>query len=112
MNRLEALKAMLDGKKVGHPKLVHGSYYVLEERRDPIRLKQEYDQTDSNSEMSYDDGYYIIKNKVKKYKVLYKVNGELYISQAYFSSVEDFDQHLKPLKPLQILESTMIEVEE
>lgn len=119
MNRLEAIKAMLDGKKVGHHRLTPYEYYSLEERRDPIRLKQEYDQTDSSGEMSYDDGYYIIKNKVKKYKVLYigiedldMKHPYLMISSAFYKGIDDFKGVHDNLIPLQLLETTMIEVEE
>lgn len=119
MNRLEALKAMLEGKKVGHPKLLNDVYYVLENSTNPIRLKAREDDNSMVTNMSHDDGYYIIKNKVKKYKVLFIAKDAILdaypnyqVSGAYYKSLEDFHKNMRNSLGLQILEATMIEVEE
>lgn len=119
MNRLEALKAMLEGKKVGHPNLNKYDYYSLEDKYKPIRLKTEGSNSANYAVMEFDDGYYIIKNKVKKYKVLFIAKDAIFdaypnyqVSGAYYKSLEDFHKNMRNYTGIQILESTMIEVEE
>ena len=61
MNRLEAIKAMLDGKKIGHPRLCKGQYYTIEDVYNPIRLKREDDIVNVRSYMVFEgEDYYIV----------------------------------------------------
>lgn len=121
MNRLEAIKAMLEGKKVGHVKNNSDtSYYYISNSANPISFRCGNSMKLYVANMPFDDGYYIIKKKVKKYKVLMRADCDigskvthLMISEKYYESITDFDlSNELSLKGIQLLESTMIEVEE
>lgn len=112
MNRLEAIKAMLEGKKVGNLNSNDYSYFFIEDRDNPIKY---YDGVKViNALMIHSQDYYVIKNKVKKYLIAYTEKDCKYVrvTKSYYTSIIDFENKLYNLKGLQILESTMIEVEE
>lgn len=52
------------------------------------------------------------KTKVKKYRVLYEFNENLFVSQEYYKDLKDFNNVIKADMALQLLEATEKEFEE
>lgn len=66
MNRLEAIRAVLEGKKVTHPDNKHGSYYCLGDK-DILFHRSDLDGSPPRTAIfGSANGYEIIKTKVKK----------------------------------------------
>lgn len=116
MTKEEALKAMIDGKKVRHKDTLSNMYFYYNSNKtitDCFRLTNIYIDVSLDTSMRYPDGYEIVKEKVKKYRVVYKsLNGNYYISSIHYKDREDFDKNIKTLCFIHLIEDSMIEVEE
>lgn len=120
MTREEAIKAMIDGEKITHSSFVSGTYLCYD--NDGGKYLGElfgFMGTDSikytvNHRFKPDDGYLILKNKIKKYQILYKSDNDsvLKLSYSHYSNKKDFQALNKDLLFVRLFEETMIEVDD